>query len=48
VSTRKSRRVSSDVRFCDGDSSITTAISRAEARLDRARTKALSFTQAMR
>jgi hypothetical protein len=48
VSTRKSRRVGNDVRFRDGDSTISTAISRAEARLDRARTEAQSFTQAMR
>jgi hypothetical protein len=48
VSTRKSRRVGTDVRFCDGDSTVSTAISRAETRLDRARTKALTFTHAMR
>ena len=48
VRTRKSRRVGSDVRFCDGDSTISTAVSRAEARLDRVRTEVLNFTQSMR
>lgn len=48
VNTRKPRRVGSDVRFRDGDSTISTAVSRAEARLDRVRTKALNFTQSMR
>jgi hypothetical protein len=48
VSTRKSRRVGSDVRFRDGDSTITTAVSRAEARLDRTRTQVMTYAHLMR
>ena len=48
MSTRKSRRIDTDVRFCDGDSTISTAVSRAERRLDRARTQVLPFTHVVR
>lgn len=48
VNTRKSRRVGSDVQFRDGDSTITTAVSRAEARLDRTRTEVMTYAHVMR
>ena len=48
MNTRKSRRIGSDVKFCDGDSTISTAVSRAERRLDRARTQALLYTHVVR
>jgi hypothetical protein len=48
VSTRKSRRIGSDVKFRDGDSTITTAVSRADARLDRTRTDVLTYAHVMR
>ncbi len=48
MSTRKSRRVGSDVKFCDGDRTISTASSRAERRLDRTRTQAMHYTHVVR
>jgi hypothetical protein len=45
VSTRKSRRTGNDVRFRDGDRTISTAVSRAEARLDRTRTEFMAYAQ---
>lgn len=48
MSTRKSRRTASDVKFCDGDSTISTAISRAERRLDRVRVEAMPYTHVVR